>query len=147
MIKVRKVETSDKARWMELFRGYIVFYEADIPAEQYELTWNRLMDPNYECHGFVAELDGKVVGLTHYSFQTSTWAPVNYCYLEDLFTDLEVRGKGVGRALIDAVKAVAEAAGSSRLYWNTDATNTTARKLYDSYVPVSGKVQYRIKLD
>ena len=147
MIKVRKVEASDKARWMELFRGYIVFYEADIPAEQYELTWNRLMDPNYECHGFVAEIDGKVVGLTHYSFQTSTWAPVNYCYLEDLFTDPEVRGKGVGRALIDAVKAVAEAAGSSRLYWNTDATNTTARKLYDSYVPVSGKVQYRIKLD
>ena len=147
MIKVRKVEASDKARWMELFRGYIVFYEADIPAEQYELTWNRLMDPNYECHGFVAELDGKLVGLTHYSFQTSTWAPVNYCYLEDLFTDPEVRGKGVGRALIDAVKAVAQAGGSSRLYWNTDATNTTARKLYDSYVPVSGKVQYRIKLD
>ena len=147
MIKVRKVEASDKARWMELFRGYFVFYEADIPAEQYELTWNRLMDPNYECHGFVAELDGKVVGLTHYSFQTSTWAPVNYCYLEDLFTDPEVRGKGVGRALIDEVKAVAEAAGSSRLYWNTDGTNTTARKLYDSYVPVSGKVQYRIKLD
>ena len=84
MVRVRKVEASDKARWMELFRGYIVFYEADIPAEQYELTWNRLMDPNYESHGFVAELDGKVVGLTHYSFQTSTWAPINYCYLEDL---------------------------------------------------------------
>ena len=147
MIKVRKVEASDKARWMELFRGYIVFYEADIPAEQYELTWNRLMDPNYECNGFVAELDGKVVGLTHYSFQTSTWAPVNYCYLEDLFTDPDVRGKVIGRALIDEVKAVAEAAGSSRLYWNTDETNATARKLYDSYVPVSGKVQYRIKLD
>lgn len=147
MVKVRKVEASDKERWIELFRGYIVFYEADIPAEQYELTWSRLMDPNYDCHGFVAELDGKVVGLTHYSFQTSTWAPVNYCYLEDLFTDPEVRGKGVGRALIDEVKAVAEATGSSRLYWNTDGTNATARKLYDSYVPVSGKVQYRIKLD
>jgi GNAT superfamily N-acetyltransferase len=147
MIKVRKVEASDKARWMELFRGYIVFYKAEIPSEQYELTWNRLMDPNYECHGFIAELNGKVVGLTHYSFQTSTWAPVNYCYLEDLFTDPDVRGKGVGRALIDEVKAVAEAAGSSRLYWNTDGDNATARKLYDSYVPVSGKVQYRIKLD
>ena len=147
MIKVRKVEASDKARWMELFRGYIVFYKAEIPAEQYELTWSRLMDPNYECHGFVAELDGKVVGLTHYSFQTSTWAPVNYCYLEDLFTDPDVRGKGIGRALIDEVKAVAEAAGSSRLYWNTDGTNATARKLYDSYGPASGKVQYRFQLN
>ena len=34
----------------------------------------------------------------------------------------------------------------SRLYWNTDEENTTARKLYDSYVLESGKPQYRIQL-
>ena len=147
MLVVRKIEESDKARWLELFRGYMEFYQAVISPNQYELAWERLLDPSYESHGFVAELDGEVVGLTHYSFQTSTWAPINYCYLEDLFTDPKARGKGVGRALIDKVKTVAEAAGSSRLYWNTDSTNSTARFLYDSYVQVSGKVQYRIKLD
>ena len=57
-----------------------------------------------------------------------------------------VRGKGLGRALIDAVKEIAETAGSSRLYWNTDRTNEVARKLYDSYTNESGKVQYRIPL-
>jgi len=36
--------------------------------------------------------------------------------------------------------------GSSRFYWNTDSTNETARKLYDSYTTESGKVQYRIAL-
>ena len=86
------------------------------------------------------------LGITHYSFQSSTWAPNNYCYLEDLFVDPSSRGQGVGRALIDAVQEIAIQAGSSRLYWNTDASNETARKLYDSYTTESGKVQYRIAL-
>ena len=61
--------------------------------------------------------------------------------------DPNVRGHGVGRALIDAVYEVAVKSGSSRLYWNTDATNEIARKLYDSYTSESGKVQYRIPLN
>lgn len=146
MVGVRKVEAKDRVRWEELFRGYIKFYETEIPEEQFDLTFNRLLDPEYNSYGLVAVLDDQVVGLTHYSFQTSTWAPVGYCYLEDLFADPAIRGKGVGRALIDAVKAIAIEGGYSRLYWNTDATNATARKLYDSYGPASGKVQYRFQL-
>lgn len=145
-VLVRPISHADRSAWEVLWRGYIEFYKASIPESQYELTWNRLLDPEWNEYGFVAEVDGTVVGITHYSFQNSTWAPKNYCYLEDLFVNPEVRGKGVGRALIDAVMAEAKTAGSSRLYWNTDATNETARKLYDSYVDVSGKVQYRIQL-
>ena len=98
-------------------------------------------------YGLVAEVDGKVCGIVHYTFQNSTRSPINYCYLEDLFVDPLIRGKGAGRALIDAVQDIAIKTGSSRLYWNTDATNETARKLYDSYVKESGKVQYRIPLN
>jgi GNAT superfamily N-acetyltransferase len=58
-----------------------------------------------------------------------------------------MRGKGIGRLLIDAVKDVAISEGSSRIYWNTDLHNETARKLYDTYSLESGKVQYRIPLD
>ena len=145
-VSIRPLISADYEVWKKLWRGYIEFYEATIPDEQFDITWERLMDPEYNQHGIAVLLDGKVEGITHYSFQNSTWAPVNYCYLEDLFVNPEVRGKGLGRALIDAVLVEAKAAGSSRLYWNTDRTNETARKLYDSYVQESGKVQYRIKL-
>jgi GNAT superfamily N-acetyltransferase len=147
MITVREISESDKNSWLPLWRGYIKFYEADLPESQNELTWKRLLDTEYNSFGLVAEVDGKVSGIVHYSFQTSTWAPDNYCYLEDLFVDPLIRGKGIGRALIDAVAKIAINNGSSRLYWNTDATNTTARKLYDSYTDQSGKVQYRISLN
>jgi GNAT superfamily N-acetyltransferase len=123
------------------------FYKTELSDEQSELTWQRLLDKDFNLHCLVVELDGKIQGITHYSFQTSTWAHKNYCYLEDLFTAPASRGKGLGRLLIDSVKDIAVSEGSSRLYWNTDETNATARKLYDSYSLDSGKVQYRISLD
>ena len=86
---VRPIHESDKEIWLKLWRGYIDFYKASIPEEQYELTWQRLLNPNYNEYGFVALLNGKVEGITHYSFQNSTWAPKNYCYLEDLFVNPE----------------------------------------------------------
>jgi GNAT superfamily N-acetyltransferase len=145
-LNIRAIAPSDREIWLKLWHGYIEFYKATIPAEQDELTWSRLLDTNYNSFGLVAEVDGKVLGLTHYSFQTSTWAPIGYCYLEDLFVTPESRGLGIGRALIDAIREIAITAGSSRLYWNTDSSNETARKLYDSYARESGKVQYRIQL-
>jgi GNAT superfamily N-acetyltransferase len=145
--KVRELSKSDKDIWLSLWRGYLEFYKTAAPDVQYELTWNRLLDHEYNMYGLVAEVDGKVCGIVHYTFQNSTRSPVNYCYLEDLFVDPLIRGNGAGRALIDAVQEIAIKTGSSRLYWNTDATNEVARKLYDSYVKESGKVQYRIALD
>lgn len=147
MNEVRELVESDKDLWRSLWGGYLEFYKATAPEAQYELTWKRLLDNQYNLYGLVAEVDGKACGLAHYSFQNSTRSPVNYCYLEDLFVDPEIRGKGAGRALIDAVQEIAIKAGSSRFYWNTDAMNETARKLYDSYTKESGKVQYRIPLN
>ena len=147
MIRVRELSESDRDIWLSLWRGYLEFYKTTAPDVQYELTWKRLLDNEYNMYGLVAEVDGKVCGIVHYTFQNSTRSPINYCYLEDLFVDPLIRGKGAGRALIDAVQDIAIKAGSSRLFWNTDTTNETARKLYDSYVKESGKVQYRIPLN
>jgi GNAT superfamily N-acetyltransferase len=147
MKSVREIRPGDKMKWLSLWRGYIEFYQANISEEQYKLIWGRLLDDSYNLHGLVVEDGGDVLGLTHYSFQTSSWAKNNYCYLEDLFVQPDQRGGGLGRSLIDAVHAIALENGSSRLYWNTDATNETARKLYDSYSRESGKVQYRIQLN
>ena len=147
MTTIRELNEADKTEWLFYWRSYIEFYKTSIPESQYELTWSRLLDSNFNLYAFVAEVDEKICGLVHFTFQESTWAPKSFCLLEDLFVDPNVRGHGVGRALIDAVYEVAVKSGSSRLYWNTDATNEIARKLYDSYTNESGKVQYRIPLN
>ena len=65
-------------------------------------------------------------------------------YLSDLFTLPQARGQGVGRALIDHVRAFARARGYSSVRWLTAETNAPARALYDSYAPASGFILYAI---
>jgi GNAT superfamily N-acetyltransferase len=141
-IIIRSLLSTDKERWLDLYKQYIIFYKSTLPDEQYELTWQRL-NSDFNINGLVAELDGQVVGLAHYIFRPSTWAENDFCYLEDLFTDPAVRGKGVGRALINELHKIAIDRGSKRLYWTTAPDNETARQLYDK-VAITDRVQYKI---
>ncbi len=54
-------------------------------------------DPR-DFHGLVAEADGRLVGLTHYVFHPNLWRDEGVCYLQDLFTAPEARGRGIARA-------------------------------------------------
>ena len=146
-ISIRAALPADKQRWLVLWQGYLDFYKTVLSAEQSELTWQRILDSEFNMKCALALDDGVIVGFTTYSLQNSTWSENGHCYLEDLFVDLTVRGKGVGRALIEYVKSYAIENKCSRLYWNTDEDNATARKLYDSYALESGKRQYRIALN
>jgi len=65
------------------------------------------------------------------------------CYLQDLFTSEESRGKGVGRALIRAVYVRAREGGSTRVYWQTHETNQVAQQLYNRVAERSGFIVYR----
>jgi GNAT superfamily N-acetyltransferase len=143
-VSTRPLLESDKDRWLEPWAGYLSFYKTVLSAEQTELTWQRIHDVEFNLNGLVAEVDGKVIGFTHYLYTPSTWTANQYCYLEDLFVDETVRGAGAGRSLIDAVIVAARAKMSGRVYWTTQESNTRARVLYDSYSPASEFVQYRL---
>jgi GNAT superfamily N-acetyltransferase len=142
---VRPLEARDKAAWLRLFKGYIAFYQAKVPDDVIETLWQRLMRGGEGFHvGLVAVDAGEMpVGVAHILFHRSTWASGWYCYLEDLFVDPAGRGKGIGRALIEAVYARADAQGCTRTYWMTEETNAAARTLYDRVATKSSFVQYR----
>ena len=144
---LRELKESDKTKWLELWAGYLEFYKSTISSDQTELTWKRLINNEQKMFGFVAEDENVVIGFTHCLFRSSTWAETDYCYLEDLFVDPNVRGKGVGRALINRVVELAKAKNSKRVYWTTQEFNKTARILYDSITPVSEYVQYRLPIN
>jgi GNAT superfamily N-acetyltransferase len=145
-LTIRAIEEKDKDKWLKLWAGYLEFYKSTISPEQTELTWKRLINNELKMFGFVAESDEGVIGFTHCLFRPSTWTETDYCYLEDLFVDPNIRGKGVGRALMNKVFELAKEKNSKRVYWTTQEFNQTARVLYDSITPVSEFVQYRLPL-
>ena len=143
---VRAVTTSDLPAWSLLWNDYNGFYgrkDATALADEItQTTWQRFFDPLEPMHALVAEHDGRLLGLTHYLFHRSTTQLGLNCYLQDLFTVEAARGKGVGRALIEAVYSRAKQAGSPRVYWQTHETNVIAMRLYDQVAKRSGFLVY-----
>jgi GNAT superfamily N-acetyltransferase len=146
-LRIRPVVRADHGQWLPLWDGYNAFYgrtgETALDPAITAMTWERFFDAYEPVHALVAERDGRLLGLTHYLFHRSTTAIAPLCYLQDLFTTTEARGRGVGRALIEAVHDAARAAGSPRVYWQTHETNATAMKLYDQVAEKSGFLVYR----
>lgn len=143
ILQIRPVRADDRLEWEPLWQAYLAFYEMALPDAVTEATWRRFLDPVEPLHALVAEIDGHLVGLSHYLLHRSTWALDGYCYLEDLFVSPALRGHGVGRALIEAVEHAAIEAHASRLYWSTHQTNTRAQVLYEKLAERSGFIQYR----
>jgi GNAT superfamily N-acetyltransferase len=141
-MKTRPLSKADYAAWRSLWDQYLVFYQHELSEAQTQLTFDRLVDDNFGIHGLVLEVDGAVVGISHFSFTHSTWSESQDLYLEDLFVDPAARGKGFGRALIEATAAFGNQHGARKLYWQTHRDNATAQKLYETLAVKSEFVIY-----
>lgn len=140
MIDIGTLRPDDRARWEVLARGYKEFYRTQVSDDGYERAWRRLL-AGTDVHAVGARIDGTLVGIAHYLFHTTVWDQES-CYLQDLFVDEAVRGRGVARALIERVAEIAQERGAARYYWQTKHDNDTARALYDRIARWSGFIRY-----
>jgi GNAT superfamily N-acetyltransferase len=147
---VRPIERTDYADWRPLWDAYNRFYGREGPSALAEdisaATWERFFSREEPVHALVGVQGGRVIGIAHFLFHRSTTRLLDVCYLQDLFTAEEARGRGVGRQLIHAVYAAARASGSSRVYWQTKATNAPGRALYDKVAEHQGFIVYTHEL-
>ncbi len=141
---IRALRASDRAEWGALWHDYLAFYETSVPDAVYRATFARLLgDDPQDFNALVAERNGKLVGLVHYLFHRHAWRIENVCYLQDLYAAPETRGTGVGRALIEAVYAAADANGTPTVYWLTQDFNAPARRLYDRIATKTPFIKYQ----
>ncbi len=146
-VAIRPLDLTDRAAWEPLWQAYQRFYQVEIPQGTTDATWARFHDPAEPVHAFGAfDADGRMVGIVHAILHRSTWLPDWTCYLQDLYVDESQRGQRAGEALVDAVADFARANKAGRLYWLTQESNITARRLYDRIAQASGFVQYRKQL-
>jgi GNAT superfamily N-acetyltransferase len=142
-IIVRPLAETDHDAWLPLWKGYQAFYKTNIADDVSVVTWKRFHDVNEPMFALGA-FDGEtLVGITHYLFHRTCWSIERTCYLQDLFTAETARGKGVGRALIEAVYVAAKLENCQRVYWQTHETNAVAQVLYNEIAERSGFIVYR----
>lgn len=147
MVTIRPLHPDDEAVWRDLWQGYLTFYQTELPESVTAATWERLVGDTPHYLGFLAEQDGEVVGMATVVIHDYTWSESPAGLLHDLYVKPDLRGGGIGRALIDHVIAHGRGAGWSRVYWLTKEDNATARRLYDTYAPADGFVRYRVAVE
>ena len=142
-LEITPIKADDRVEWQDLWAAYLAFYETTVPAEVYDTTFERLCAADRpHQNALMARQDGRAVGLVHYIFHPHNWKVEDVCYLQDLYASPDVRGTGVGRALIEAVYDAADRNGTPSVYWLTQDFNTTARRLYDRVGVLTPFIKY-----
>lgn len=145
-IHIRPFAAFDRGAWDAMWADYLAFYKTGLPPEVSADTWARFLAPAPNHIGLIAEAEGATLGFAHAILHPGTWSAKPVCYLEDLFVNESARGRGVGRALIEALAERGRAEGWLRLYWQTASDNATARALYDKLARRGDWVRYDLDL-
>ena len=148
--QIRPVDKSDYEQWLPLWAGYNAFYgrqgRTALDNEITLTTWSRFLNQHEPVNAFVAQSNGRLVGLVHYIYHRSTTRMNDVCYLQDLYVSENLRGNGIGRKLIERVYEVAKNNACSRVYWQTQVSNSDGRALYDKLAQHLGFIVYSYEI-
>ena len=87
--------------------------------------------PAPRFRALVADVDGAPAGFALFFTSYSTWRGHHGIRLEDLYVTPELRGQGIGKALLARVAQIAVAEGCPRLEWDVLDWNAPAIAVYE----------------
>lgn len=132
-LEIAPIEAAEYERLLPLIAAYQRFYEVEeIDGRRNDAFFRRFLAPSEDGLLLGARDGGELVGYACLYWTFSSTQAVETVLMNDLFVAEAARGRGVGRALIEASAAVARERGAAQLEWSTAPDNLTAQRLYDS---------------
>ncbi len=130
---IRPARPADAPAIYQLIRD-LADYERALPevTGTQEDLHRALFGPEPAVYAHVAEHEGQVGGFALWFLNYSTWVGQHGIYLEDLYVRPELRGHGLGRALLAELAALCVERGYGRLEWWVLDWNQPARGFYAS---------------
>ena len=144
---IRPANAADTQLILALIRELAVYERAPDAAKASAADIDRaLFSEHPKVHALIAEWNGEAVGFAVYFFNFSTWTGKHGLYLEDLFVRESVRGRGVGKALLVRLAAIALENDCARFEWSVLDWNEPAIGFYKSLgaKPMNDWTVYRI---
>ncbi len=133
MLSIRKATAHDAPLILDLIRR-LAEYEREpnaVVATEEDLIRDGFgSEPKYRC--LIAEWAGAPAGFALFHYNYSTWRGHAGLYLEDLFVLVEMRGKGIGKALLQKLAQIALEENCYGLRWMVLEWNDPALKFYES---------------
>ena len=135
-IIIRKAVKEDCERMMELINELAVYEKA---AEEVTVDYNHFVESGFGAnpvwHSYVVEADGKVEGFALWYVRYSTWKGQRM-YLEDILVTEKMRGRGLGKLLLDKLMEEAKEKNFSGMMWQVLDWNDPAINFYKKYEQV-----------
>lgn len=132
-INIRAADKEDCIQLMELVHELALFerapHEVTVSLGEFEEAG---FGNNPVWRAFVAEANGRIVGMSLYYIRYSTWKGCRL-YLEDLIVTESWRGKGIGKMLFERTLQEAHEKGFSGMVWQVLDWNEPAIKFYNKY--------------
>lgn len=91
---ITKLDRKDFKEWAGLFKGYINFYETSIPEDQYQKTFERILDPKSDLDALVMRQQetesgkSKIIALAHFFPEQTPWSEKKILLLNGLFSSV-----------------------------------------------------------
>ena len=139
MLSIRPATPADAALILDFIHRLAEYEHALSPALATEVVLATEADllrhgfgpePKYRC--LIAEWDAKPAGFALFHYNFSTWRGRPGLYLEDLFVFPEMRGKGIGKALLQRLAQIAVEERCYGLRWMVLEGNDSALKFYET---------------
>jgi ribosomal protein S18 acetylase RimI-like enzyme len=132
-LRIDPISESDFETLLPMIAAYQGFYEAeDIRTDRNRDFFRRFIAPSDDGMLLGAWRGQELIGYACLFWHFSSTRAVETVLMNDLYVAAEVRGQGIGRALIEASAGIARERGAHCLEWSTRPDNVTAQRLYDS---------------
>ncbi len=132
-IEIAPVSAAEFERLLPLIAAYQRFYQVEeIDEERNRAFFHRFLAPSEDGMLLGAREGERLLGYACLYWHFSSTLARETVLMNDLYVEAGTRGKGIGRALIEASADVARERGAPHLEWATAPDNHTAQRLYDS---------------
>ena len=147
-VHIRPAGEDDVPVILALIRGLAEYEKArpeDLPVDEAALR-ESLFGAQPAAEVLLADVEGETAGFALFFHNFSTWQGRRGLYLEDLFVRPEMRGRGIGQALLRELARIAADRGCARMEWAVLDWNTPAIDFYASLgaVPMDEWTVFRL---